>query len=73
MYHKTIESVIMGLALILVVHLTSRIISLFNLKPTLPEICATWNDKYVMEITLFAAGFILHLLYVTVLRKYISS
>jgi hypothetical protein len=27
-----------------------------NLKPSLPEICSTWNQNYIMEITVFLAG-----------------
>ncbi len=68
MYPLLTESVIMGLLLIIFVHISSRIVSMFNLKPSLPEICATWNEKYVMEITLFLAGFVLHMLYKTYLH-----
>jgi len=28
----------------------------------LPEVCAAWNDRYVMEINLFLIGFVGHLL-----------
>ena len=57
------EAVVVGICLILFVYIASFIVSKFNLKPSLPEICATWNDKYVMEITLFVAGFLFHIVF----------
>lgn len=54
------EGIFVGLALIAFVYISSWIISNFNLKPSLPEICASWNQKHVMEITLFLAGFLFH-------------
>lgn len=29
----------------------------------LPEVCKDWNKFYIMEITLFLTGFILHILF----------
>jgi hypothetical protein len=54
------EGIFVGLSLIVFVYISSGIVSNFNLKPSLPEICASWNQKYVMEITLFVAGFLFH-------------
>ena len=30
-------------------------------KVDLPEICKSWNKKYLMEASLFATGFLLHI------------
>ena len=53
--------IVTAIALILVVHIVSRVLStVTNLKPSLPEICASWNKNYVMEITLFCSVIVLH-------------
>jgi hypothetical protein len=57
-----IESVFVGLFLIPVVYLAAFFTKLIVTKPTLPEICATWNENYIMEINLFIAGFLFHMI-----------
>lgn len=58
-----LEGALVGVILVLFVYLSSFIVSKFNLKPSLPEICSTWNEKYVMEITIFLAGFLFHVVF----------
>ena len=57
-----IESVFVGLFLIPVVYLAAFLAKLIVKKPTLPEVCATWNENYIMEINLFIAGFLFHMI-----------
>lgn len=58
------EAVICAIALIVVVHIVSFLLSkTTTLKPSLPEICATWNQNYVMEITLAISAILLHILF----------
>lgn len=58
------EGVICALALIGVVHIVSFLLSkMTTLKPSLPEICATWNQNHVMEITLLISAITLHILF----------
>ena len=56
------EAVVLGLAMIPATYAASWTLrSLpFKLRPSLPEICSKWNRFYVMEITVFLAGFLFH-------------
>jgi len=55
------ESIIVGLVELLVGELVFLIISKVTKSP-LPEVCQTWNDNYVMEISLLITGICVHLL-----------
>lgn len=58
------EGLFTAVALIVVVHIVSFVLSkVTSLKPSLPEICASWNKNYVMEITLGISVVVLHLLF----------
>jgi cation transporter-like permease len=56
-----IEACIVGLLVMLVGSVASKLVKpYFGI--TLPEICKSWNKKYVMEVSLFMTGFLLHVL-----------
>lgn len=71
-YHLRIigEGIVVGILLILYVYVASWVLSQFSklsgvsMKPSFTDacksVCETWNDKYVMEKTLFLAGFLFH-------------
>ncbi len=54
------EACFMGLMLVLFGYLSSIIVKPF-LHVSLPDVCKGWNRYYVMEISLFTAGFMLHI------------
>lgn len=56
------EAVVVGLLMIPVTYLAAFFAKRLVDKPTLPEICSTWNKYYIMELNLFIAGFLFHLL-----------
>lgn len=57
-----LEGIVVGVCLVLVGYVVS-----YSTKPyfkvSLPEICDSWNNKYVYEITLFMSGFLLHIIF----------
>lgn len=55
------EAVVVGFLLIIFVYVASAIVSLMGLKPSLPDICKTWNKNHIMEISVFLAGALFHL------------
>ena len=55
------EAIVVGLTVVVVGTLTSWLFSRF-FKVDLPPVCKDWNKNYVMEITLFLTGVIVHLL-----------
>jgi hypothetical protein len=52
------RSIFFGLMAILAGHIASMIVKPY-FKVDLPDICKTWNAKYLMEASLFVTGFIL--------------
>jgi len=56
-----IEACTLGLLVMLVGVIASRLVKPY-FSVSLPEICKTWNKKYVMEATLFGTGFLLHII-----------
>lgn len=58
-YHPIIIGSVVGLLTILVGRIAGAIIKPY-FKVSLPEICKKWNDKNVMEWSLFATGFLLY-------------
>lgn len=57
-----IEAAFVGVMLIPVAYIAGYIAKMFVQKPSLPEICSTWNENYIMEVNLFIAGFLFHIL-----------
>lgn len=57
-----IEATAVGLLLIPCTYLAGYIVKLVGKKPTLPEVCSTWNEFYIMELNLFLAGFLFHII-----------
>lgn len=55
------ESAIVGVMTVIVGSLVGFILSKF-VPSDLPKVCKKWNNFYVMEISLFFTGFIIHLL-----------
>ena len=55
------EGVIVGILLIIFVYISSFLLKNIIKKPTLPDICDKWNNNYIMEKTLFLAGFLFHI------------
>ena len=53
------EAVVIGLLTILAGYIASALVKPFT-KVSLPDVCKTWNSKYMLEISLFMTGFILH-------------
>ena len=70
-----IEAVIVGILLIPFAYIAGYIAKSFVKKPSLPEVCSTWNENYIMEINLFIAGFLFHIVleYAGINRKYAES
>jgi len=56
-----IEACVMGLLVMLVGVIGSKIVKPY-FGVSLPEICKSWNKKYVMEASLFTTGFLLHII-----------
>jgi len=57
------EAAYVGLLTMIVGNIVGFMLKLSGVFTTdLPEVCKTWNDKYVMEISLFLTGFCVHLL-----------
>lgn len=61
MIRLLIEAVLVGIAVVL----AGLVITVFSKKnqQSLPEECRNWNKNYIMEITLFLIGFMLHILF----------
>ena len=55
------ESAIVGVMTVIVGSLVGFILSKF-IPSDLPKVCKKWNNFYVMEISLFFTGVIIHLL-----------
>lgn len=58
-----IEAIVVGLSLIPFVYVTGMVAKLVTKKPALPEICEKWNKYYIMEVNLFLAGFLFHIVF----------
>jgi len=50
--------IILGLMLIPITYMISPLAAFITTKPTLDEICKQWNMHYIMEVSLFLAGFV---------------
>lgn len=57
-----IEAIIVGIILIPITYVAGVISKQIVNRPSLPEVCQTWNENYIMEINLFLAGFLFHIL-----------
>jgi predicted alpha/beta hydrolase len=56
------EAIIVGIVLIPITYIAGFIAKRLVGKPALPEICRRWNDYYIMEVNLFIAGFLFHII-----------
>jgi hypothetical protein len=57
-----LESIVVGLLLIPVTYFAGLIAREIVQKPSLPEVCSTWNENNIMEVNIFLAGFLFHLI-----------
>jgi hypothetical protein len=57
-----VESIVVGLLLIPVMYLAGFLVRKLVKKPSLPEVCSTWNENNIMEWNIFFAGFLFHLI-----------
>lgn len=57
-----LEAIVVGFIMIIIGLIVSKLVTP-GFSVELPEGCAHWNDKHIMEITLFATGFLGHLLF----------
>lgn len=57
-----IEAVVVGLLLIPITYVAGYFAKMITSKPSLPEICSTWNENGIMEVNIFIAGFLFHIL-----------
>ena len=57
-----IEACVVGIALIPMVYIAGFIAKKLVAKPSLPEVCSTWNQNYIMEVNVFIAGFLFHMI-----------
>ena len=62
-YTVFMESVIVGLMLIPFTYLAGYFAKWVTAKPALPDVCSKWNKYYIMEINLFLAGFLFHMVF----------
>lgn len=58
-----LEAVVVGIVLIPFVYISGYFAKLVVGKPSLPEICSSWNENYIMEVNLFMAGFLFHVVF----------
>ena len=56
------EAIGVGILTVLVGTIISAILAKTTLKVDLGKVCKTWNRFYIMEISLFLTGFLIHLL-----------
>lgn len=54
------EATFVGILTALIGYVASALVKPY-FKVDLPEICKSWNKKQLMEISLFATGFLLHI------------
>jgi hypothetical protein len=57
-----LESIFVGLILIPITYVAAFLTRGITRKPALPEECKQWNKYRIMEINLFVAGMLFHLL-----------
>jgi hypothetical protein len=57
------EACIVGVCLIGFTYIAGYLARQMVQKPSLPEICSTWNQHRIMEINLFLAGFLFHFMF----------
>ena len=56
-----IEGIIIGLLLTPIAYLSGYLSKFVTSKPALPDVCATWNANYIMEVNLLLTGILLRL------------
>jgi len=70
-----LEAIFVGILLIPFTYVAGFVASKIASKPSLPDICKSWNKNYIMEINLFLAGFLMHFVfeYIGVNRWYAKT
>ena len=56
-----IETIVFGISFIPFVYVAAYIAKLIVDKPTLPDVCSTWNENYIMEVNIFVAAVLMYL------------
>ena len=56
------NAILFGIILIVIGNIVGYILSKSKLSVDLPIVCNSWNDFYIMELSLFLSGIISHLL-----------
>lgn len=56
-----IEAIVVGVLLIPFTYVAGFIARNIVKKPSLPDVCQSWNKNYIMEVNLFIAGFLFHI------------
>lgn len=62
MQRLVIESIFVGIALVVIGTLIAPVVGKF-FKVDLPKECKEWNKFYTMEVSLFVIGFLAHMLF----------
>lgn len=60
-FKVAVEAICVGVAVVVVGTAVSFLLSLRS-SSSLPEVCRSWNDAYIMETALFLTGVSVHLL-----------
>lgn len=58
-----VEAIFVGLLLIPFTYIGGFFAKFVTSKPDLADVCKTWNDNYIMEVNLFIAGFLFHIVF----------
>ena len=58
-----VEAAVVGILLVLVIYLVQFMLEVVGYpRPNLPAACSSWDQYYQMEITVFLAGALFHLI-----------
>lgn len=57
-----VEALVVGVVIVIIGLIVGAFVAP-SLSVKLPKVCEGWNEKYVMEITLFLTGFLGHLFF----------
>ena len=58
----SLEALVVGIMVVVAGSLVSFLVGLL-FKTDLPPVCKDWNKNYVMELSLFFAGFVTHIFF----------
>jgi len=62
-YKLLLEAIVVGISVALFGTVVSFVFSISPLKVSLPPVCKDWNKNYIMELSLFLTGFLLHFMF----------